>query len=478
MDDSIHAPRAETALHDALWRHSAGELAALIRAGDVSSREVVDAHLARIEEVNGSINALTVVLTESARQAADAADSRQRRSAARTLPPLHGVPITVKENIDCIGSPTTVGVAAGAEALPPLDAPVVERLRAAGAIPIGRSNMPEMGMQVSTNNPFRGLTRNPWNAALTAGGSSGGEAAAIASGMSPLGLGNDIGGSLRNPAHCCGIASLKPTQGRVPLGSGFGDPFPAMQLMMTNGPMARSVADLRLALELIHGQHPRDPRSVSVALDGAPATRRVALVTELPGRTLDPAIVAGVRASGAVLAAAGYEVVETTPPEIETVNHVWRHLLVADLVEMAEGFRAVMSPPAIEHLDGLIRNTGPLMPNVRVHEERSRLGRAWASFFADHPLIVGPVWPAAPFAHDADVASPDGSELTLDMLRFITPGNLLGIPGAVVPTAPAGNAPITVQVYADRFRDDLVLTAAETIERAFGPCTPVDPFVR
>ncbi|MBS9404553.1 hypothetical protein KG088_13015 [Halomonas sp. TRM85114] len=459
-----------------LWRQSATTLAALIKSGDVSSREVVDAHLARIEAVNPTLNAVTVMLSTSARDAADAADARRKKMGKRDLPPLHGVPITVKENIDCVGTPTTFGLAANANALPAQDAPVIERLRVAGAIPIGRTNMPEMGLRVSTSNPFRGLTRNPWNARLTAGGSSGGEGSAVSSGMSPLGIGNDIGGSLRNPAFCCGVAALKPTQGRVPFGGG-GDGYLSAQVMLTDGPIARSVDDLRLVLELVHGQHVRDPRSVTVALEGPRVPRRVAMVTSLPGSVVDPAVVASVRAAGDVLAAAGFQVEEAIPPEIELINHLWTQFQMSDLSLTTESVRPMLSAEVTMLMDALAAKFDPSVTHAELHKERSRLGRAWAAFFAHYPLVLGPVWPSAPFVHDADVASPAGSDLMLNMQWFVTPGNLLGFPAVVLPTRPIDNAPMTVQLYADRFRDDLVLEAAEIIEAAFGPCTPVDPFV-
>src|SRR5579859_6673750 len=197
-----------------LWRRGAVELAAMIRDREVSSREVVQAHLDRIEMVNPHLNAIVRLLPDQALAAADAAD-RAVADGSR-LGPLHGVPFTVKENIDLAGTPTTQAVPALAEAVAPVDAPHVERLRAAGAIPLGRTNLPDFGMRVHTDSALHGLTRNPWDATRTAGGSSGGEAAALAAGMSPLGLGNDIGGSLRNPANACGIASIRPTLGRVP----------------------------------------------------------------------------------------------------------------------------------------------------------------------------------------------------------------------------------------------------------------------
>src|SRR5471030_3239609 len=195
-----------------LWRLSARELARRIAAKDVSSAEVVEAHLARIEAVNPRVNAVVRLLADEARAGAAAAD--RQVAAGGPLGPLHGVPFTVKENIDMAGLPTTWGVPALAGAVPPMDAPVVERMRGAGAIPIARTNLPDMALRVTTDSSLHGLTRNPWNAGRTAGGSSGGEAAALASGMSPIGVGNDIGGSLRNPANACSIASMRPSAGR------------------------------------------------------------------------------------------------------------------------------------------------------------------------------------------------------------------------------------------------------------------------
>lgn len=459
-----------------LWQRSAGELAEMIRTREVSSREVVDAHLQRIEQVNDHLNAITIVLTDSAVEAADAADKRTTKG--EDLPPLHGVPVTVKENIDLAGTPTTWGLVALEQAIPTQDAPIVERIRVAGAIPIGRTNLPEMGLRISTNNPLRGLTRNPWNPELTAGGSSGGEGSAIASGMSPLGLGNDIGGSVRNPAFCCGIASIKPTQGRVPDATMLPpeDPWLGAQLMATNGPMARRVADVRTALQVMSGQHVRDPRSLTVPFDGPEVSKRAALVTDLPGGGVIPAVADAVRLAGQALQAAGYDVEEVSPPEIEHVSAVWAQVLIRGIRGLRDVLGQVMSAEALTLLDQMDASLPTdVMPGDAVHVERSRLGRAWAAFFAERPIVVGPVWPDKPFAHDADLEADSGMDLTLGRLRFITPGNLLGIPGAVVPTGMADGLPMSVQVYADRFRDDLALQAAEIIEEAAEPLTPINP---
>jgi amidase len=245
----------------------------------------VDAHLARIEAVNPALNAVVRVLANEAR--AEAALADKKLAAGETVGPLHGVPFTVKENIDMAGLPTTWGVPALAQAVVPADAPVVERMRASGAIPIGRTNLPDMALRVHTDSSLHGLTRNPWHPGRTAGGSSGGEAAALASGMSPIGLGNDIGGSLRNPANACGIASIRPSAGRVP-DAGYvptEEHLLAVQLMNVQGPMARRVADVRLGLRVLMGSHPRDPWSIDAPFDGPQLARpiRVAVLAEPPG---------------------------------------------------------------------------------------------------------------------------------------------------------------------------------------------------
>ena len=275
-----------------LWEHGALDLAEMIRSRQVSSVEVVRAHLERIETVNPHVNAIVRVLGDEALEAAARAD--RAVADGDEVGALHGVPCTVKENIDLAGTPTTQGIAALAEAVADRDAPIVERMRAAGAIPIGRTNLPDLGLRIHTDSQLYGRTLNPWNRRVTAGGSSGGEAAALATGMSPIGLGNDIGGSLRNPAHCCGVASIKPSIGVVPSATVVPpvDPMLASQLMAVDGPMARRVRDVRAALGVIAGADRRDPVSLPVTLvDADPAVRlRIALVPDPPGGTTESGI--------------------------------------------------------------------------------------------------------------------------------------------------------------------------------------------
>lgn len=455
-----------------IWQQSASDLAGAIRSGRLSSREVVEAHLARIEAVNDRLNAVTVVLAESALAAADAADQGEARG------PLHGVPFTVNENIDCVGSATTQGLPALAEAMPSVDAPVVARMKAAGAIPIARTNLPEMGLRITTDNPLRGRTLNPWNAERTAGGSSGGEGSALASGMSPIGLGNDIGGSLRNPAFCCGITSLKPSAGRIPHASCLPpvDGGVALQVMCVEGPMARHVEDLRLALGILSGRDPRDPVSVDAPLEGLPAPKKAALVTEIEGGSLADSAREAVLEAGRALEDSGWEVSEAQPPELERVSEIWAHVMNMDFQPMLEQLSLVMSDRLVKALQSTFEDFdfSPLQV-LQTHTERNRLSRVWSDFFQQYPVVVGPTWTDIQFHHDADLEIPDGMQVVMNRLRFITPANVLGLPSVAVPTGVQDGLPTGVQVYAEKWREDLALGGAEVIEAALGQISPIDP---
>jgi amidase len=455
-----------------LWRRSAHELAALIRDREVSSREVVQSHLDRIAAVNGKVNAVTVTLAESALAAADVADKNEPAGS------FHGVPFTIKENIDCSGSATTVGVPAFAGSIATADAPVVARLKAAGAIPLARTNLPEMGLRISTDNPLRGRTYTPWDRTRTAGGSSGGEGAALATGMTPLGLGNDIGGSLRNPAYCCGITSLKPTVGRIPMAitvPASAQPI-SFRLMAVEGPMARSVEDLGIALQALAGWHPRDPFSVPAALAGPPVPKKVALVTQMPFSKLPDATLAAIRRAGRVLEEAGWSVEERAPPELARVNEIWAHVLNADLQQMLPQIAPIMSEGPIGMLRNMLRKFDPTTKTItEIFTERDRLAVAWSELFQRYPVVIGPTWADLPFRHDEDLHPETGFETTLRCLQFITPGNLLGIPSVALPMGVSDGLPTGVQVYAERWREDVALEAAGVIEAKVGHITPIDP---
>ncbi len=465
-----------------LWRKSASELAGLIAGRKVSSAEVVDAHLARIEAVNLQVNAVVRVFADEARAAALEAD--RMTTAGGRLGPLHGVPFTVKDNIDVAGLPTTFGVPALANAVVPLDAPVVERMRAAGGIPIGRTNLPDLGLRAHTDSSLYGLCRNPWNRGRTAGGSSGGEAAALATGMSPIGLGNDIGGSLRNPANACGIASIKPSAGRVPE-AGFvpaEDRLLAVQLMQVQGPMARRVADVRLGLQILMGAHPRDPWSIDAPLVGRAVARpiRVAVVPAPPGGSVDPVVSRVTRAAANALSNAGYDVVEACPPRYEEAVAVWARFLCADFASVLDQLTPLMGADGLTFFSAAMRSV-PFPTDTRalskLFADRDGIARAWSMFLAEHPLLLTPTWTQLPFEHGFDVATPEGTAATMELIRPVVPANLLGLPSASVPAGfdAATNLPVGVLLTGQRFREDLCLDAAEAVEGRLGLATPIDP---
>jgi len=463
---------------DELWRRSALELAELIRTGQASAREVVEAHLRRIDEVNPELNAVVVVLADRALAEADEAD--RRSAAGEATGPLHGVPVTIKENLDVAGTATTQGVKAFEGMVAPVDATLVARLRAGGAIVIGRTNLPDMGLRVSTDSSLRGLTRNPWHPGKTAGGSSGGEASALASGMSPLGVGNDIGGSLRNPAHCCGISSLKPTPNRVPHTVSLPpeDGPLSFQMMAVHGPMARSVTDLRQAFELMIGSDWRDPAAVSTPLfpEGAGGPVRVAVMAEPPGCATDPGVAAVVRDAAAELADAGFAVEEASPPDYAEALELWADFLFTELHGMRPLLEPIMGDDARQFLFAALDDRPPLpLPAfVGLFVRRRRLARAWSAFFRDYPVVLSPVWTRTAFDHGWDLVDPGG---TLEVIHPIKPANVLGLPSAVTFGGLADGLPAGVQCIAAPHRDDQALQVAEALQAAVGPTTPVDPFV-
>ncbi len=461
-----------------LWSLGASELAAAIRERRASSREVIDAHLARIEAVNEKVNAITEVLAERARQAAAEAD--RRLAAGEPVGPLHGVPFTVKENVDLTGTPTTWGVVALKEAVPAIDAPHVAHMLDAGAIPLGRTNLPDFALRYHSDNVLHGAVRNPWDASRTAGGSSGGEAAALATGMTPLGVGNDLGGSLRWPAQCNAICSMKPTLGRVPQATVIEpvDSPISIQLMSVQGPMARRVADLRLGLDVMSRPSGRDPWYVPAPLKGEalPTPIRVAVVTDPAGMGTSAQVAAGVRRAADALSTAGYAVEEAEPPEVARAAEVWLNMLGADLRLVWP----LMSPLVGEDANrfmAIVLDANPAIDageHMQTFMARQALARSWAEFQLTHPVILAPVCTEPPFTVGTDL-TPEGAMGIANSMRMVVAVNLLGLPAAAVPTGVEGGLPQGVQVIGPRFREDLCLDSAQAIEVACGVQTPIDP---
>ena len=280
-----------------------------------------------ISSVNPYLNAVTAILAEEALRLADGIDSEPRQGALMGV--LTGLPFTVKEGLDVQGSATTHGLAPLKPAIAHKDAAVVRALRESGGIPLARTNMPEFGMRWHTTNGLHGATKNPWNADITPGGSSGGEAVAIAAGMSPLGVGSDGAGSLRWPAQCCGIAALKPSHARLPADPAGPFPF-AFQILAAAGPMARHVDDLRLAFSVMcHGTAPADPWHVAAPLDGPAISKpiRVAVMTNPGDLGVHPDIAGAVTSAARMLQDAGYAVEERDAPSLQRVLEIYLQIM-------------------------------------------------------------------------------------------------------------------------------------------------------
>ncbi|WP_038379359.1 amidase, partial [Bradyrhizobium elkanii] len=307
----------DTRRENELWSWSAVDLARAIATRAISSREAVQSSLDRIAEVNPALNAIVAVLADEALAAADAADVAVKSGAE--LGVLHGVPVTIKVNVDQRGCATTNGVVAFRDVIATEDSPVVANLRKAGAVIVGRTNTPAFSHRWFTNNDLHGATYNPWSRRLTPGGSSGGAASAVASGMGAIAHGNDFGGSIRYPAYACGVAGLRPTPGRIPAfnPSATSDRPITAQMMSVQGPLARSVADLRIGLAAMAQADARDGTWLPVPLQGAPLKRPIG-VAIAPAPFGDEAgeVSAAVRAAGRWLAEAGFAVEETVPPRL------------------------------------------------------------------------------------------------------------------------------------------------------------------
>jgi amidase len=459
---------------DPIWQWSAVDTATAIRDRRASAAEVVHAHLERMQAANPALNAVVVDLGAQAIEAARAADRAQARGDA--LGKLHGVPVTIKINIDLEGQANSNGVLAFRDNIAPGDSPVVANLKNAGAIIIGMTNTPEFSMRGFTDNRLHGLTRNPWDSGITCGGSSGGAGASIAAGIGAIGHGNDIGGSLRWPAYCNGIATIKPTQGRIPA---FNPSAPAerplmAQFMSAQGPLAREVRDVRLGLDVMSQRDIRDPWWVPAPLDGPNLQTpiKVALARIPDDMVTDPEVIALLRAAADHLADAGYEVVETELPDLAGTWQLWCDLIMTELSVLQEAqMRELGSADFTQTLNGFLKMATILDGRgyMEAIARRSRVLRNWLAFLETFPVILTPLSVQRTPEVNADL---DGDarvrSLFWNDLRFMSSINVLGLPAAVVPVGLVGGNPVGVQLIASRYREDVCLDAAAAIEERVG----------
>ena len=461
-----------------VWQWSALQTAAAIRSGAISSVEVVEAHIARMRDVNPKLNAVVVDLSEEALRAAKAADNARTKKTEPGL--LHGVPITIKENVDYEGRPNPNGVPAQMNIIAPSDAPVVRNLKKAGAIVLGLTNTPEFSFRGFTDNPLHGLTLNPWDSEITCGGSSGGAGAAVAAGIGTIAHGNDIGGSLRWPAHCNGVVTIKPTQGRVPAynESAAAERPMLAHLMSAQGPLARSVGDVRAALEVMSQRDPRDPWWVAAPLVGPKPKGpiKVALAKLPDDMDVAPSVRAALRQAADHLERSGYRVSEAEVPDINGVWQTWCDIITNETATLQEAAMLKVTSPDFHAAWGGIKakaNTLDLPGWMRATAARNTHIRAWQLFLEDFPVVLAPTTVKPTPGPREDAISPERTrELFWNDLRFISAINVLGLPGAVVPVTLHEGQPIGVQLIAGRYREDLALDAAAAIEKRAGPLVP------
>jgi amidase len=448
-----------------LTSFSATTLARFIRTNLVSSVAVVDAHLARLEAVNPKLNAVIQLQAEAARQQARAADEAVSRG--ERLGPLHGIPITLKDSLDTADMVSTWGTAGRADFTPEHDATVVTRLRAAGAIILGKTNTPEFTLAGITNNDVYGRTNNPYDVERSPAGSSGGAGAILAAGGSALDLGSDTGGSIRMPSHYCGIAGIKPTSGRVPrTGHAISFEVGALDAFTQIGPMARHVEDLNLVLSIIAGPDGHDPAVVPAPLgdsqDVSVRDLRVAFFTDNGIKSPSPDTVSTVRAAASVLADHGVSVTEDRPQGVSDAERLWYSLYLAD---GGAWIRQLIHAAGTEHMSSALDWMQTAQP-VSLTEFTQEMSR-WNSyrgemlaFMEPYDVLLCPVSATPATRHD----DPDGPDFTYTFAH-----NLTGWPGAVVRCgASTEGLPIGVQIVARPWREDVALAVAHYLETNLG----------
>jgi amidase len=440
---------------------SAARIARAIREREVSSEEVVVAHLDRIAAVNPHLNAVVHLTPEAALESARRAD--RKLAAGERVGPLHGVPMTIKDSLDTADAVSTGGTKGRAGFVPRADAAVAARLRAAGAILLGKTNTPELTMAYETDNLLHGRTNNPFDLSLTAGGSSGGAAAIVAAGGSPFDIGSDTGGSIRVPAHFCGIAGLKPTAGRVSNAGHILPPGNAIDEMTMLGPMARTVGDLELIFSVVADAVPPDNAGARLS------DLRVAFFTDNGIVSPTSEIAECVRNAASHLAEAGCPVTEARPDAVRDSFELTLGLWTSD---GGDGFAAQLAAHGTDELHPFMETVmGVCRAGRKTEAETAQLRERWRCFREDmrhfmesYDLIVSPVCPFAAVPHGQTFAGDCFPGFSYTMTH-----NLTGWPAAVIRAGTtATGLPIGVQIAGRPWEEAAVLAAARWLERSFG----------
>src|SRR6266851_5764804 len=454
------------------------EITQQIRSKNVSPVEIVELHLKRIEELQPKLNAFVHLDGEGARRQARTAGNLVLRGAQ--LGSLHGVPLTIKSCVDVAGWPCPAGSLLRKDFAPKQDAPLVARLKAAGAILLGNTNTPEFLMAYETDNLLTGKTSNPWNLAHSAGGSSGGEAAAIAAGCSAGGVSSDGGGSIRVPAHFCGICGLKPTPGRIPATGHFPPGAGAFSWIGVVGPMARTVTDVRLLFEVMAGPDAGDALSAPVPMrtyrESHLRGMRIGVLESDALSVATPETRAAVERAAKLLGERGFAVEPSRVNGLDRALDLWWFFfgpVIGNLIrESIAGQEDQISPILREYLS-YANSEAPITLEqfMKACADRDLLRAEILCQMQDTPILLSPVSTGPAFRHGQGNYLPGTGYR--DTMRFSQWLNLTGIPGASVPVGVSNEGlPIGVQVIGRPFEEELVLAVAEAIEQARGPWQP------
>jgi amidase len=460
-----------------LWRLSATDIAALIRSKKVSAKEAASAALARLDAVNPRINAVIDHRPQDVLAQAGAIDAAIARN--EDLGPLAGVPVTVKVNVDQEGFATTNGLKLQRDVIAASNNPVVDNLRKAGAVILGRTNCPAFSYRWFTTNLIHGDTKNPRDASITPGGSSGGAGAAAAAGIGHIAHGTDIAGSIRYPAYACGVHGLRPTVGRV---AAFNVSLPERpigpQISAVSGPLARSIGDIRIALEVMSGRDARDPWWVPAPLEGPAMPKRAALCLEPDGLETVAEVKAAVADAGKRLERAGWVVEEVEAPPMREAAELQTKLWLGDGYEaQLEAAEREGDPGALACLRGNKTKVFPFdaASLSKILTRRATLTREWLLFFEKYAVLLTPVSAELPFPDNLDLRDDAsfGRVWRAQMPQIAIP--FMGLPALTVATGMVGRVPVGVQVVSSRYREDLCMLAGEAIEAGGTPPMPIDP---
>jgi len=460
-----------------LWQLSASEIASGVRSRKYSAVEVAKAHLARLGEVNGALNAVVEEFPEEALVEAEKVDVQV--AAGEDPGPLCGVPVTIKVNTDQKGHANTNGLVILKDLIADTDSPVVSNIRKAGGVIVGRTNTPAFSLRWFTNNNLHGHTYNPRDRTITPGGSSGGAASAVASGICAIGHGTDIGGSIRYPAYACGVHGLRPTLGRIPAYNASGaERHIGGQIMAVSGPIARTIADIRIGLEAMMAHDPRDPWWVPVPLELGEFPRRAALTIAPEGLVVADEVKKALRDAARQLEAEGWIVEEVECPPFRQPAEINAQLWMAEMRRAAipaiKKEAEAASTFVFEHMTS---RSDPIDAHglLDALQSRSALVRQWQVFMEKYPVLLCPVSGELPFKDQQDVESNEAFEAIMEAQLTQLGLPLLGLPGLSVATGLVGKSPVGVQLIAGRYREDVLLEAGAAIEHGGTPPSPVDP---